>query len=138
MPITRVWECPQPGTAVSERVPAIFDSHVATMTEQMGAMKESLKSLEKADTNLIKNIDRVLSEIGSLRTDFFAEAKRVEETFAARSNDLERRLVSIEQKLLVDEAERIGRVKAFKLVVSLGSAAAAVIGWAVGHFLRLP
>lgn len=115
-----------------------FGTHISAISEQMGVVKTTLETLKGSDDRIVKSVESTLEEIHALRKDFFAEAKKVQDDFSARSEGLERRLAVIESRMLAEESERKGRIAAFKLVVSVGSAAAAVIGWAIGHFLRIP
>lgn len=140
MPIENLWReprkpkssCPAQGQhSIS------LDTHIAQLTEQMGAVKQSLAMLEGSDTRLIAAVDKASVTLESLKT----ESQRIKEVLEALEEKLggvDSRVAAMEQQHVAERAEMRGRMTVIKLVFAACSMLGALIGWFVGNFLRPP
>lgn len=104
---------------------------------------ERLGGLSQAVTNIEQNVERIDRNVTDLRSDMGALHRAMDTSFADQTKKhdetyelLDERLTKIEQQQLIDEAEMRGRWTVVKAAISIGSALAAVAGWAVGTFFK--
>lgn len=140
MPIENLWResrkpkssCPAQGQhSIS------LDTHIAQLTEQMGAVKQSLVTLEGADTRLVAAVGEASATLESLKI----ESQRIKEVLDALEEKLggvDNRVAAMEQQHVAERAEMRGRMTVIKIVLGACSMLGAFIGWVVGNFLRPP
>lgn len=113
------------------------DGHGSMLvSERLGYLMQSAKNLEANDARIERSVHNLQADVDNLQESMAGSfAKRKDEQDAAYRVFSER-LTNIEQRLKEDEAESRGRWAVAKIVVSIMSGAAGVIGWAVGMFLK--
>lgn len=141
MPIDRLWQR-EPQKPQDQRTThgcgLSLDAHIAQLTEQMGAVKQSLITLEGSDTRLTAAVEKASATLEALKAEVAKESQRIKEAFEEKLGGVEERVAALEQQHVAERAEMRGRMTVIKIVLGACSMLGAFIGWVVGNFLRPP
>lgn len=141
MPIDRLWQR-EPQKPQDHRTThgheLSLGVHIAQLAEQVGAIKQSLVTLEGSDTRLTVAVEKASATLEALKAEVAEESQRIREAFEEKLGGVEERVAALEQQHVAERAELRGRMTVIKVVLAACSMLGAFIGWVVGNFLRPP